>query len=366
MKVKAGTLWRAIVVVGGAVIFPSPGYANCNYDGYGVAYPDKYEQRPDGSIYSPDCPYLGGGNGGGHTRAPIRYRGPSREEIAHRKATTLYNKGLAETKAGDLQSALADLKRARSLWPSLFNVDSKIHNLRLDIAQDREDARVTNELNRHGFHYAKPAATGLDAGGLGFRDEAGPGPMGTRVSNPGPADLHPAGSVTRVAVGSATDQLTSIEKSSRKAVHAPDNETAKTLSNCGFGNLPCAQPTHIAFPKTIVRTEAGRELMTHIPNDPGLMKDPGFSNAVAAYDKFERRKTHDKYRIAEIQKKLAMGRGDPKVLKASLQTVRNDVKRTTDDQAKMVKEIRKKLVNRGLAWIQTPSSNMGGAKAAHR
>lgn len=193
-------------------------------------------------------------------------------------------------------------------------------------------------------------------GGLNFMGPEASNTFGVK-SNPSKPDLGPAAAPPSAKVDSALDQLSSAANSGKTAVDAYDKkvatspEDAQRQAGCQFSDRNCAQPDHIQVPHP-AQTPGTADLLTHIPED--AQQDKKIQESVAWYQKYERNALETEGKLAEVQKQIDSGNGDPAILNAEKGTLTNQL----NDQKKLQKmeedDIKKQLVNIHAVWKEQP------------
>lgn len=152
--------------------------------------------------------------------------------------------------------------------------------------------------------------------------------------------------------GSGTDpgaQLRSVERHSREARDEAlrGGATAKETARQGFdvpgkasGNLVYADKKQQQIPPSA--------LDKRVP--PEAQKDPQVQQSLAWYRKLDAEKAEKQKMIAEIKEKQKTNK-DP-VLDTKIATLNNDVKRATDDQAKVTETVEKRVKNLGFNLVE--------------
>lgn len=153
-------------------------------------------------------------------------------------------------------------------------------------------------------------------------------------------------------------QLKSVEHHSRKA-QSQGKDTDKEIAREGF-DTPGESRGTLAYPdKNKHQQVPPSALDKQIPG--GAKDDPAIKEMQAWYRSLDARKAEKEEMIANIKEEQKTSK-DP-ILDVKIATLTNDVKRLNDDQAKAtatVKErvevIKKQMLDKGLAWDESPSS----------
>lgn len=182
----------------------------------------------------------------------------------------------------------------------------------------------------------------------------GKGLFGT-PSNPSNPQLDFSADPPAVAVQSAMDQLTSAANSGTAAKTAATNEAAATQANCAFNTEACAKTELVSINKNAPQTPGAVELASHIRE--AAKRDSQIQQSLAAYKQLDSEKMETQAKLAETQKKIDSGSGDPAVLNAQKATLNSDLNRYNADQANTEAQIKKRLVQINLPWDETPTSN---------
>lgn len=159
----------------------------------------------------------------------------------------------------------------------------------------------------------------------------------------------------------ADAQLKSVDHHSGQA-QAQGNDTDKDLAREGFDTLG-ANKGNLVYPdKNKSRQVPPTVLDRQIPR--GAKDDPEVRQMQVWYRSLDAKKAEKEKMIAEISEQQKTSK-DP-ILDVKMATLANDVKRLADDQAKAtatVKErvavIKKQMLDKGLAWDESPSSATG-------
>lgn len=178
------------------------------------------------------------------------------------------------------------------------------------------------------------------------------GIFGTK-SNPANPQLDFSAVPPAVVVKSVTDQLTSARNSSVAAKAADSNEAAAAYANCTFNTDACAKTEAIPINKGIGQSPAAAALATHI-GEAGS-SDAQIKQSMAYYEKLDGLKIDTKAQIAAVQQKIDSGNGDSVVLGGLKATLTNDLNRYEADQATTQAQIKKRLLEINLPWIETPT-----------
>jgi hypothetical protein len=83
---------------------------------------------------------------------------------------------------------------------------------------------------------------------------------------------------------------------------------------------------------------------------------------VAWYQKYERNALETEGKLAEVQKQIDSGKGDPVILNAEKGTLTNQLNEQKKLQKMEVDEIRKQLFKDHLQWIEPQSSDKTTSK----
>jgi hypothetical protein len=149
------------------------------------------------------------------------------------------------------------------------------------------------------------------------------------------------------------DQASSIAKSGETAKGEGSEEAAKGQADCGIANKPCDQPDHTQVPRS-AQTPATAALLTHIPDNDKTRNDPVIRQSVAWYQTLDAQRMETEGKLAEVQKQIDSGKGDPATLNAEKGTLTNQLNDRKKLQEMAEDEIKKQLVNIHAAWIEQP------------
>ena len=215
-----------------------------------------------------------------------------------------------------------------------------------------------------GAHCPQQAgASGLDFND-GITEKGGTrkgGIFGT-TSNPAHPDLGSA-PAPGIEVQSNREHLSSDSKSGADAKQAGNPEDAKGLAGSGFDAKPSRTPDPITVEKTVGQTPAAMDLRSHIPD--GLRQNTEINAALAWYDKLEKSQADTAREIGEIQKQItAIGAGDTVVQKARLAELENQNRQQQLDQGKIAQQIKKRVLDLQMVWIEMPQPSKEGAESA--
>jgi tetratricopeptide (TPR) repeat protein len=183
------------------------------------------------------------------------------------------------------------------------------------------------------------------------RAGSGKGAFGT-TSNPLTPDLGGPSSNSAIPTHSAIEQASSAAKSGKDAVMARTPEGAKRLSNCQFDTTGCRTPDTISIPRP-AQTPGTVELAKHIPGP--AQKDEVIRQSMAYFQKLDGEKIRTQTKLKTVQRQLDRHEGDATALKGQEETLRNDLKRYTEDQEKTQTQIKERIVKIGLQWNESPS-----------
>ena len=152
-------------------------------------------------------------------------------------------------------------------------------------------------------------------------------------------------------------QLKSVDHHGRQA-QAQGNDTDKDLAREGFDTLGTNKGNLVAPDKSRARQVPPSVLDRQIPR--GAMDDPEVRKMQAWYRSLDAKKAEKEKMIAEIDEQQK-SRKDP-ALDAKKATLANDVKRLDEDQTRAtatvserVTVIRKQMLDKGLAWDESPA-----------
>jgi tetratricopeptide (TPR) repeat protein len=206
-------------------------------------------------------------------------------------------------------------------------------------------------------------SSGLDFNDV-ITDQEGPrktGLFGT-TSNP----LHPdlgAAAAPGIDVRSNREHLSSDAKSGADAQKAGKPEDAKGLAGSGFDDKSSRAPDAIAIEKSVVQTPAATDLRSHIP--VALRQDAEINSALVWYEKLERSQAANTVEIGEVRKQIAApGAGDSVVLKARLAELENRNRQQQVDEEKITTQLKKRVFDLKMTWIETPQPGKEGAPSA--
>ncbi|MGH9568684.1 MAG: hypothetical protein ACRD4F_03545, partial [Candidatus Angelobacter sp.] len=181
----------------------------------------------------------------------------------------------------------------------------------------------------------------------------GAGKLFGTPSNPSNPQLDFSAAPPAVAVQSAMDQLTSAANSGTAAKTATTNEAAATQANCAFNTEACAKTEPVYINKNAPQTPGAVELASHIKE--AAKRDSQIQQSFAYYKQLDSEKMETQAKLAETQKKIDSGSGDPAVLNAQKTTLTNDLNRYNADQANTEVQIKKRLVQINVPWDEAPA-----------
>ena len=152
--------------------------------------------------------------------------------------------------------------------------------------------------------------------------------------------------------GSGTDpgaQLKSVERHSREAQEQASRgkETARETARMGF-DTPGKASGGLVYPDKKQRQIPPSALDKRVP--PEAQKDPQVQQSLARYTSSMPRRPRKKM-IAEIKEQQKTSK-DP-ILGVKIATLNNDVKRATDDQAKVTETVKKQVKNLGFNLVES-------------
>jgi hypothetical protein len=280
----------------------------------------------------------------------------------HVKHSIAITQGNIALSAGDRHAALKYYEAAASIclkcWDDPKEARNFILNLRKKLAAEDQAARERAAAEQRAEQERVAAAQvirnavskavdSLDSLGVsGGGNASGGSPGGLTFIGPD----SPEGSAT---VTNAMEQASSTAKSSGEAPHARNIEDAKRLSDCGIDTKPCAQPDHIQVPRP-AQTPATADLLAHIPDNDKTRNDPVIRQSVAWYQTLDAQRMETEGKLAEVQKQIDSGKGDPATLNAEKGTLTNQLNDRKKLQEMAEDEIKKQLVNIHAAWIEQP------------
>jgi hypothetical protein len=153
--------------------------------------------------------------------------------------------------------------------------------------------------------------------------------------------------------GSGTDagaQLKSVERHSRDAQEqtSKGKDTARETARTGF-DTPGKASGNLVYPDKKQRQIPSSALDKRVP--AAAQKDPQVQQSLAWYRKLDAEKAEKEKMIAEIKEQQKTSK-DP-VLETKIATLKNDVKRATDDQAKVTETVKKQVKNLGFNLVES-------------
>jgi hypothetical protein len=151
----------------------------------------------------------------------------------------------------------------------------------------------------------------------------------------------------------AAAQLKSVERHGRQA-QSTDGVGSKPAASQGFDSAGQSAGTLVYPDKSARRPPT--TLDKQIP--AGARDDPEIKQMQAWYRSLDAQKAEKQKRAAELKEQQKTSK-DP-VLAAKIATLDNDTKRLADDQAKATESAKKRVVNLGFVWNETPAT--GAAK----
>jgi tetratricopeptide (TPR) repeat protein len=258
---------------------------------------------------------------------------------------------------GDFELALKLYKQALATYP---DPSPKYRQFIADyenVVQKLQNRAVVTEVQSSVSKIAVDLKNSKPAGDLELSDFAVTGDaFGTRKSNP---TLSPAG---RPKIeGSVTDPGAQLKSVDQHSLHAKSqgNDTDKEMAREGF-ETPGEYRGALVHPDKNNHRPPLSALDRQIP---GGAKDDGQIREMQAwYRSLEVRKAEKEQKIAEIKEQQKTSK-DP-LLATKITTLANEVKQLNDDQGqatKVVKErvavIKKRVLDMGLAWDETPPSD---------
>jgi hypothetical protein len=261
------------------------------------------------------------------------------------EATALLDKNPAE--------ALAKLDAALKLLPgdTKATVDWWLAQASLALLEARYDAAFEALEKSKGY--------GLDAGEIDrwqgrIKDERVR--QGAEVQNAF-ADLRQRLAATPVGTEPGA-QLKSVEQSSRDALssHVAEKDLMtpgradRRMAGEGF-DTPGTDQGPLVYPDKNNHRPPPSALDRQIP--AGAKEDPQVKKMQAWYRSLEGQKAEKEQKIAEIKEQQKTSQ-DP-LLATKIATLANDVKRLNEDQGMATKTVKKRVLDMGLAWDESPS-----------
>jgi len=355
----------------------------------------------------------GGGNGGNYGGGIIgdiyglffdngpspAQRAQAKRVAAERSANAVNNQGLEAWKAGNYESAASYFRQALAFTPDDPTIKDNLAQSELKLAakrdedqrqaaikrdQDQRKAAMAASLDRVATALAadqKPAQTvGLDFVGLGppaapasaaslefMATPAATAGGGSRVfgsTNPANPGLSTS-TAPRVGVNSALEQLSSAAKSSGDAAKNPGAlEASKSVAGCAIGDDACRAPDRMEYPKAPARTQGAIDLTAQVPE--AVRGDQQINDNIAYYDNLEKRKIERQALINDVQQQIAKGSGEPVLLKAKMASLDNANKQDDADQAAVIVQLKKRVVDLGRKWEEAPPKSVVGRGDAGR
>jgi hypothetical protein len=182
---------------------------------------------------------------------------------------------------------------------------------------------------------------------------------GGRPANPGiDASPQPRGA----AVNSSLDALTSAAKSGRDAAKRP-LEQAHNLASCASDKSACATPDPLTVPKIDGKPPGVTALIESIPSGQRerALNDPQIKMSLDWFQSREMDKSNARAQLAYLQQQVHNNGRDPAALRAQEQTLRYDLARIDRDQQTARNQIRRQLINLGIAFDESPRPKPGRA-----
>ncbi len=261
----------------------------------------------------------------------------------------LKNVAWAKTKQGDQARNKGDAATALAFWKSALETDPENAYARKNVplvekylieeqANKTAAAHITQETRKLSETFAStPASDGLDYGDLKITiSQAGTPKRGGRVTDPGA-------------------ELLSVEHHSRNAKLQP-NDSGREIARQGF-DIPGEYRGTLVHPDKHSQQRPLSALDRQIP--AGAKEDPQIKQMQAWYHTLEVQKAEKEQKIAEFKEQQKTSK-DPS-LATNIAALSNDVKRLNDDQGqatktvkKRVEVIKKQMLDKGLAWDESP------------
>jgi tetratricopeptide (TPR) repeat protein len=262
---------------------------------------------------------------------------------------------------GDFELALKLYKQALATYPNPTSKYRQFIASYENVVHKLQNRAVVEEVQSSVNMIATDLKNSKPAGDLELSDLTSTGDaFGTRKSNP---TLGPAGKPKQE--GSVTDpgaQLKSVERHSKDA-QLQRNDSDKEIAREGF-ERPGENRGGLVYPDKNNHRPPLSALDRQIPR--GAKDDGQIKEMQAWYRSLEVRKAEKEQKIAEIKEQQKTSK-DP-VLATKITTLANEVKQLNDDQGqatKVVKErvavIKKRVLDKGLAWDETPPSETPSA-----
>jgi hypothetical protein len=315
-----------------------------------------------------------------HDAAPAQRTETAREV----QASAANNRGLRAWTAGDYSTAAAYFRDALRYTPNdptirdnLAQSEAKIavqqavkqRQADMSASLERAAAAITatqKPLQTSGLDFVGPSSSGrvpapasqTSASSLDFIPTAAATISGgSRVfgsTNPANPDLSMP-TAPPVGVNSALEQLSSAAKSSGAAKNSSVGEASKSEAGCAIGDDACRAPDKTQYPMASARTQGTMELISQVPQ--AIRGDQQINDNIAYYDQLEKRKIARQAQISDVQQQIAKGGGDSGLLKAKMATLDNANKQDAADQAAVVVQMKKRVLDLGRTWEE------GGQKA---
>jgi hypothetical protein len=196
----------------------------------------------------------------------------------------------------------------------------------------------------------KTKGYGLDAGEIGrwqsrIKDERAR--QGAEVQNAF-ADLRQRLVATSVGTEPGA-QLLSVEQHSRQA-KVQANAASREMAREGF-DIPGTNQGTLVYPDKNNHRPPPSVLDRQIP--AGAKEDPQIMKMQTWYRSLEGQKAEKEQKIAEIKEQQKASQ-DP-LLATKIATLANDVKRLNEDQGIATKTVKKRVMDMGLVWDESPS-----------
>jgi hypothetical protein len=240
--------------------------------------------------------------------------------------------------------ALAKLDAALKLLPGDTKAtgDWWLAQASLALLEGRYDAAFEALKKTEGY--------GLDAGEIArwqgrIKDERAR--QGTEVQNAF-ADLRQRLATTPVGTEPGA-QLLSVEQHSRQA-KALAKDASKEMAREGF-DIPGTNQGTLVYPDKNNHRPPPSALDRQIP--PGAKEDAQVKQMQTWYRSLEVQKAEKEQKIAELKEQQKTSQ-DP-LLATKIATLANDVKRLNEDQDHAMKTVKKRVLDMGLAWDESPS-----------